>query len=208
MGTLLVVPMILADNYWIQFILMIGIISSGVIFLPVAWLMMSRQWFAWSFDRIVPAKFASVNDRFHTPVFSLSANLVWLEILMAAIVFSPQYFGFFLTAGWAFSILPIAVYMLVAVLLPLRKQMWRISPVSKYKAGGILAIVGGIIGFIFQAVGTYFLSTTPALGFGLPSTVILVTLFVIPFVAYWVIRQIRKGQGIDIDLIFRSVPPE
>jgi amino acid transporter len=208
LGTLLFVPMIVADNFWVQFILMIGIISAGVVFLPMAWLLVSRDWFAWSFDRIVPARFASVNDRFHAPVFDLVWNFVILEILMAAIVFVPQYFGFILTASWSFAIIPVTIYMLVPIVLPFRKHLWSVSPVKNVKWGAILIIVTGIIGFVFMADSAYFFATTAAFGFGLPSTEILVTFFVLPFVAYWIIRQIRRRQGIDLDLIFRMVPPE
>ena len=99
--------------------------------------------------------------------------------------------------------------MLAGMLLPLRKEIWRTSPANRYKIGPVpLLVVAGIIGFIFMANGTWFFSTTPALGFGLPQTEIVAALFVAPFIAYWPIRALRKRQGIDIDLVFRTVPPE
>lgn len=208
-STITFVPMILADNTMVQLLLMVGITGAVMCYLPLTWLMISRQLFAWSFDRLLPAKFAEVSDRFHTPVFNLLVNYILVEVFLVLIVFTPQYFGAILAASWAMTILPLAIYMLAGMLMPLRKEIWSTSPANKYKIGPVpLVVIAGIIGFIFMANGTWFFSTTAALGFGLPQTEIVLAMFAVPFIIYWPIRALRKRQGINIDLVFRTVPPE
>jgi hypothetical protein len=40
------------------------------------------------------------------------------------------------------------------------------------------------------------------------SITLILSILVISFVLYWIIRAIRKRQGIDIDALFREIPPE
>jgi amino acid transporter len=207
--TMIFVPMMLADNTTVQFILMIGIAAGCLIWPMASWLMISRDCFAWAFDRLLPAKFADVSDRFHTPVFNLVVNFVIMEAFAVFLTYIPQYFGFAIAAEWAFAELPIMVYMIAIIVLPLRKEIWAASPASKYKIGPIpIAVIGGIIGALFMADNVWFLSTTPAVGFGLQPAEIVFGVYLVPFILYWVIRAIRRKQGIDIDLIFKSIPPE
>jgi hypothetical protein len=87
--------------------------------------------------------------------------------------------------------------------------LWSLSPANKYKIGPIpIIVIGGILGFIYNGASVWFYTVTPELGFGLPSTVLLMIVYLIPFILYWVVRGLRKRQGIDIDMIFRSIPPE
>lgn len=208
-STMILVPMMLANNTMVQFLLMVGIAAACMIWPMASWLMIGRDFFAWSFDRLLPAKFADVSDRFHTPVFNLFVNFVIMEAFAVFLTYIPQYFGFAIAAEWAFAELPIMVYMIAVILMPLRKDIWALSPANKYKIGPVpIAVIGGIIGALFMADNVWFLSTTPAVGFGLQPAEIVFGVCLVPFVLYWVIRAIRKKQGIDIDLIFRSIPPE
>jgi len=46
------------------------------------------------------------------------------------------------------------------------------------------------------------------MGFGLASLELIIAVSVAPFVLYWIIRAVRRRQGIDLDFIFRELPPE
>lgn len=208
-STMTLIPMMLANNPIIQFIIMLGMICATLAYIPVTWLIISREWFAWSFDRILPAKFAEVSERFHTPIWSYIANMVVALILMVLFIYYGQYLGFFTTAAWDTTLVTVTVLCLSAALLPLRKEFWGISPANKYKLGGIPVItIGGILGFVYNGAAVLVYTITPQLGFGLPSATLLIVVFLIPFALYWVVKSIRKKQGVDIDLIFRSLPPE
>jgi len=208
-STMTLIPMMLANNPAVQFIMMIGIVAAGLAYTPVNWLIVSRQWFAWSFDRLLPSRFADVSERFHTPVLSIVVNFVAALIFLVLFTFFMQYVGFFTTAAWDTTLVTIALLCLAAAVLPLRKGLWNLSPASKYKIGAVPVItIAGILGFIYNGSAVLFFSITPALGFGLPSTLLLIVTFLIPFVLYWVVRQVRKAQGIDTALIFKTIPPE
>jgi len=208
-STMTLIPMMLVDNPIAQFVIMIGMIAAVLAYLPATWLILSREWFAWSFDRLVPAKFSEVSDRFHTPIYSLVFNAIVGFIFLILFTFFIQYLGFFTTAAWDTTLVTVALLCLSAALLPARKTLWDQSPVKKYKIAGVPAItIAGLLGFFYNGSAVLFFSITPALGFGLPSTLLLVTVFVIPFILYWVVRAIRKSQGIDIDAVFRMIPPE
>jgi hypothetical protein len=98
---------------------------------------------------------------------------------------------------------------LAAVFLPLRKELWATSPVRNFKIAGIPVVsIGGIIGVFYNGLAVYAFTFTPILGFGLPSTLVLIVTFLVPFVLYWIIAAVRKRQGIDVRIIFQSIPPE
>jgi len=78
-----------------------------------------------------------------------------------------------------------------------------------------LIVITGIIGAYYNWWAVAVFTFTPAVGFaaitdwGIPrATWIMILTAAIPFVLYWIVRAYRKGQGIDIDMIFREVPPE
>jgi amino acid transporter len=208
-STMTLIPMILADNPAVQFLIMLGMIASVLTYLPVTMLIISREWFAWAFDRLLPSKFAQVSERFHTPVVSLVTNFVIGLVFLVIFAFYGAYLGFFTTVAWDTTLVPIALLCLSAALLPLRRGFWEVSPVRNLRIGPLpLITVVGLIGAFYNGLAVWVYSTTPALGFGLPSTLVLVVTFLIPFVLYWIVRSVRKRQGIDIDLVFKSIPPE
>jgi hypothetical protein len=68
--------------------------------------------------------------------------------------------------------------------------------------------IAGIIGTFYNALSVWVFSTTPSMGFGTQSVILTIVIFVIPFVLYWIVRAVRRSQGIDLDIIFRALPPE
>lgn len=206
---MILVPMMLANNPAIQFIIMASMVAATFAYVPATMLILSREWFAWSFDRLLPTKFSDVSDRFHTPILSISINWIIGLLVFITFTFYASYLGFFTTAAWDTTLVTVSVLCLAAALLPLRKSLWSTSPINKYKIAGIPVIsIGGILGFFYNGLAVYAFTFTPVLGFGLPSTLVLVLTFLVPFVLYWIIRAIRKSQGIDIGMIFRNIPPE
>jgi len=206
---MILVPMILSNNIVVQFIIMASVVAATFAYVPATMLILSREWFAWSFDRLLPAKFANVSDRFHTPVLSIFIN--WLLGFIVFIIFTlyASYLGFFTTAAWDTTLVTVTILCLAAVFLPLRKDLWATSPVRNFKIAGIPVVsIGGIIGVFYNGLAVYAFTFTPLLGFGLPSTLVLVLTFLVPFILYWIIAAIRKSQGIDVRLIFQTIPPE
>jgi amino acid transporter len=206
---MILVPMMLANNPVLQFLIMASMVAATFAYVPATMLILSREWFAWSFDRLLPAKFADVSDRFHSQVLCISVNWLIGVIVFVVFTFYSAYLGFFTTVAWDTTLVTVAVLCLAAALLPLRKSLWETSPIRKFQVAGIPVVsIGGVLGLFYNGLAVYAFTFTPILGFGLPSTLVLVATFVVPFVLYWVIAAIRKRQGIDVAMIFQTVPPE
>ena len=176
----------------------------------------SRILFAWSFDRLIPAQFASVADRTRTPAFALAVVGILTIIVAVLDAYYSTILGGFLatTVIVAIAFLPNGV---TAALLPFRrKDIYDLAPriVTRKIAGfpvltltGLLHAVGFLVLIVLvfanpAAAGTNNgqLSTGPLtiIAFGLIASVIF----------YPIARAIRRRQGIDLDLIFREIPPE
>ncbi|HYW01139.1 MAG TPA: hypothetical protein VE862_06695, partial [Candidatus Acidoferrum sp.] len=99
--------------------------------------------------------------------------------------------------------------MLSAIVVPLRKDIWAVSPASKYKLLGIPIIsIAGVIGLVYEFGSLFLYVVTPQFGWGPQASEFLIATMVLPFVLYWVIRKIRISRGIDVDAVFRALPPE
>lgn len=81
---------------------------------------------------------------------------------------------------------------------------------KNWKLAGIPIItIVGLIGAHYNGYAVYLFSTSPSVGFaGTGAGWVILGAAVIAFILYPIIRAYRKSQGIDIDMIFREVPPE
>ncbi|MEM3157058.1 MAG: amino acid permease [Nitrososphaerota archaeon] len=202
------IPYILANNPITVILIMIAIIAAAFTFMPINWLIPTRLLFAWSFDRLIPARFASVNERFHTPVFSLIVVFLIVEAWLILVATTP-YLGLVFTVTWVWSAVSVGLTCLACALLPLRKEFWEQSPVRKYKILGIpVATIVGLVGFFYQMNGVYQYAAIPELGFGAPQAYLLGASYAVAFALYWIVRAVRARQGIPIDLAFKTLPPE
>lgn len=176
----------------------------------------SRILFAWSFDRLIPAQFASVSDRTRTPAFSLAVVGI-LTIIVAAIdAYYSSVLGGFLatTVIVAIAFLPNGVS---AALLPFRrKEVYNLAPsIVTRKIGGfpLLTLTGLVhaIGFLALIVLVFANPTASGtsngqLGGG-PLAIIAIG-FVASVLFYPIAKKLRGRQGINLDLIFAEIPPE
>ena len=72
----------------------------------------------------------------------------------------------------------------------------------------VMSLVG-LANAIFMVVFIYENFTDGALGSNSPQSITLIlSTLIISFILYWIIRAIRKRQGIDIDALYREIPPE
>ena len=163
-------------------------------------------------DRIAPAFFGDVNERYHSPIKNLAFFAIMGEIFLILYVFYMDIVGgfapFLIQAATTFIIVAIA-----AMVLPIRKgvrHIYEAAPVSKYKILGIpVLILVAIPYFVFYVVLVYYGYTRPELGYvHIPSIVgVLVALLggSIYFIAVW---YYRKKQGIDLGKLYKEIPVE
>jgi APA family basic amino acid/polyamine antiporter len=173
---------------------------------------MSRCLFAWSFDRIAPSAFASINSRTGTPI-----NAIVLLTVVAAVYayFSIYISGLLATLfsyGTAGIFIAFLFVSLAAIFYPYRrKDVFDLSePAGKFKVGGVplVSILGGI-SFVLSLVIVYAI-VLPSIGG--PFTTIffegVIPTFIIGAVLYGVAWAARRKQNIDLSLVAREIPPE
>ena len=79
----------LANPVWVVFLLITTTAMGLSLFIPLH-LMLSRLLFAMSFDRLLPSAFASVSDRWHTPVKGIVTTVIIAEIFLLVTIYAPQ----------------------------------------------------------------------------------------------------------------------
>ena len=183
--------------------------STGALALVV----ISRKLFAWSFDRLIPSKFSEVSPRFGVPIYSSIAIGIIAEIYAALFLYGRLIFFYI----HGVSVVKISLYLgigcLAAVLLPLRKEMFKQAPPFVRKKIGSLPIISviGAVALIGIMGLLVFGQLIPAVEGGLSLARVVVT-FVLFFAGlpfyYFVRRYRRKTEGIDLGLVYAQIPPE
>ena len=171
----------------------------------------SRILFSLAFDRLIPAGFADVSERFHTPV---KANIVaLLGAFLFLVATAYNFLGAYVNSivGWTSVYL---LVMLTCTLFPfLKKDLFESFPASaKRKVGGFpIMSIAGIFGTIALLIVFYFLYNSPVVGISsgsLLGTGIVILVYVLSFVLYYGAKAYRKRQGLDLAFVFKEIPPE
>lgn len=211
-------PAIITGSNVVAFIMGIGMIGWLLMYPALSYLGQTRSALAWSFDRLIPAWFGKVSDRWHTPINAIAFFTVLNVMYLVVYAFTYSYqqsfsaqvgqmLGTFLFVG------------LAAIALPFRKRTkpiyeasgvaWKIGPVP-------IVTLAGIAWVAFDLLCLWYFVIDPNLGANdayskiFPGFSLWLTLgiSVFAFGYYWLIRFVRKRQGIDISLAFKELPPE
>ena len=174
-----------------------------------------RGVFVYSFERLLPSSVSRVNARTHTPLVSVAIMGV-LCIIAAAFFSYNENFSVALTL----AILPSFVAMLVvgisATIMPWRRPDlykgspadWRVAGIPMLPVCGFLSVI--VIAF-FIALPFYYQdelgltsrSWLPEATAIAPVAVILIG------IAWWLLaRRYHRSRGVDLDLLYRTIPPD
>jgi len=169
--------------------------------------------FAAAFERLLPAKFSQVSDRFHSPG--------WATVFIGVIVF--VYLTVYWNYGWAATwlntslVAPIGYLLaLVATLLfPFVKRDLFKRTVGSMGTGPAIAIASfvGVGAFAFYivaesfpiagALGVVFLGANLTLAYG-----VVIGLIVIGGLMYLTGKVRLQRLGIDLKALYAEIPPE
>ena len=170
----------------------------------------SRYLFAWSFDRVIPTKFADMNDRFHTPHIAVGSITALSVILLILYTFTSWPTAMTIgTVLW--SVAYVVPALAVAAFPYLKKDTLNQAPSfmrKKLVGVPILTIVGGLCSISFGYIG-YVAATNPLIS--VPTAaglVIAVAIIVGAFAIYFLSAQYHKRLGLDIRMAFDTIPPE
>jgi amino acid transporter len=179
----------------------------GNTFMPI------RTVFAWAFDRVLPEKLAEVNERTHSPVPAILLVMGIVTAMLAWSVWSTD-FNTWLALGVLAGVVCVVIVAVAAFTFPERRpDLYQASP-ANLKVGGIpvLKIVAPL-SILVMAFLVYCVLAYPPLALGSSDNTWWVPAFlgmiiVVGLVVYYGARVIRRGQGIDIGLVYRELPPE
>lgn len=169
-----------------------------------------RALFAWSFDRVIPAKVSEVDDRTHAPLIAI---IICGLISVAFFVWSVWGAGFFellILAGLAGAVV-MFIMGITAILFPyVRRDLYLASPAKIEIAGVPLCVIAGAITMIGELFVGYVYVTDARLGMTQPVRGLILTFGILigGAIAYFILRAIRASQGISLDYTFKEIPPE
>ena len=171
----------------------------------------TRLLVAMSMDRLVPDGLGKISRRFRgSPVNSILFLLIGAEILAVLLWFLPSMINYTLSTSFEATIYQ-SLTCLAAAIFPFKaKAIYEASPISRYKIGNIpLITLCGLWGFLVGAVLIVFYMVEPGLGLSSSAGLIgMISVFVFCFAWFWVARYLNARKGIDVDLNFKTIPPE
>jgi amino acid transporter len=169
-----------------------------------------RTMFAWAFNRMLPEALTKIGDRSHAPWAMTVFATVLSQILFILFLMAPQ--SIFINYVLFYSII-YAVTSIAAIVFPFwRKDLFDASPgIVRKKIGGlpVITICGLVNGAFFVLLfATGLMSPMFSGPIGPSAYAWLVGTLLLGAVAYYAIRAYRNRQGINIDLLWKEIPPE
>jgi amino acid transporter len=180
----------------------------GNTFMPI------RTMFAWSFDRLLPEKLSEVNERTHSPVWAIWVEMV---IITAMLIWSIATTDFitWLTLGVLAGVVTVIIVAIAALVFPTRRRdLYQASPANvKFLGIPVLYIVAplSILCMLFLVWCTVAYPALVMMGntaniWWIPAFIGMIV--VVGLVVYFGAKFIRRSQGVDIDLVYKELPPE
>lgn len=186
----------------------LGFLLPGI-FINLA--MCQRALFAWSFDGLLPARVAEVHPRTHTPVVAIGL-VAALGITAAFWITYDSNFVTALTVTGALLALPILLTGISAIMLSGRRpEIYDASPADWTVIGVPVIRVAGLgcttVACVYIGLLIYFHAEL-----GIPSAATLPIVYAACFAAaglyYWAARRWQAGRGVDLDLVYKTIPPD
>lgn len=199
-----------SGNVVIGSIIILGFTAMLVIFVPQTMLQLSRNIFAWSFDRLLPDKIAEVNPRTRSPVVAVATISVFSVVSVIVLALNPQLTFLVGLFGLALTYLMVGV---AGILFPYRnRDAFEASPYNGRIGGVPVMTIVGVIALLTMAGAVTVLLLDPNSGthwdLNTNRVVLGAGIFLAGLPIYYLIRAIQRARGIDIDLAYREIPPE
>jgi basic amino acid/polyamine antiporter, APA family len=164
---------------------------------------------AWAFDRVAPAPLAKISEKHHTPMVAITVTTIVNLIFMALFVFTPWFSKIVILIEAA--VLAWSVVLGAGIFFPyLRPQLYEKSPIANRTILGLpMMTVACFLGFIAAQFYFWTLYFDPnAAGHDPTQVMIVAGVFVLGLVFYYIMKMIRRSQGIDVTLAFKEIPIE
>lgn len=179
----------------------------GNTFMPI------RTVFAWAFDRLLPEKLSEVNERTHSPVPAILLVMGIVTAMLAWSVWSTD-FNTWLAMGVLAGVVCIVIVGVAAFTFPDRRpDLYKASPANITFAGIPVLKIVAPLSILVMLFLVYCVLAYPPLALGSADNAWWVPAFmgmivVVGLAVYYGAKMVRRGQGVDIDLVYRELPPE
>jgi len=206
---------------WLSWIVAIGGVLWVANDIPPFLLVASRTFFAMSFDRMMPEKFAYVSERWHAPVWAIIITaIVAIPACMAEANFPTGASSYLAFAGVVgtdiFDAFFLTMFCISCMLLPLeRKEIYDRAAV-KHSVGsivslGFLATLGGafcLYIFVKESPWMWSLFTTGAAAADIASASGFFGCIIVGVLLYIGFMHRNTTKGVDMRTLYISIPPE
>ena len=201
---------IASGNWILGSIIILGFTAMLVIFVPQTMLQLSRNIFAWSFDRLLPEKVAEVNPRTHSPVVAVMVIAALGITSVVILSLNPQLTFLVGLFGLALTYLTVSV---AGIVFPYRKpDVFEASPYNRRLGGVPVISIVGMLSLLTMGGALTILLLDPNSGTHWDANTNRVLLgagiFLAGFPLYYIIRAIQRARGVKIDLAYKEIPPE
>lgn len=190
-------------------IFMFGLALWTYVWIAPYTVLVTRSMLAWSLDGLGPSKLAWVHPRWHSPVWGLLTVFV-LGCITSALYAFAHLSVLTGTIGITASMIVVAI---AGALLPYRRSLlWRSSP-ARGRIGPVptLTLVS-LLAIPPLALIEWALVSDVNSGASISGNPIrfgaVVVIFLIGFPIYYVIRAVQRRRGVNIDLVYKEIPPE
>ena len=181
----------------------------GNTFMPI------RSVFAWAFDRLLPEKLAEVNERTHSPVPAILLVMGLVTAMLAWSVLSTDFFTW-LALGVEAGVVCVVIvgHRRHPVPDPPARPLPGVAGEHASSLGIPVLYIVAPLAILVMLFLVWLTVTYPALALaGNPDNLWQIPAFmgmivVIGLVLYYGAKMVRRGQGVDVDLVYRELPPE
>lgn len=210
-GFLSALTLYLTTNKVIQVVIALGFISMMIWICPASVLLITRNMFAWSFDRILPNWISDVSDRSHAPRNATLVTGVLVYVFLILTLYTP-FWAYVINLTAIGEVVLVAVS-LAAIVLPYRHPeiFESASGIVTYRLAGIPLITwGGGLNLLICATIAIFGFITPSLGGAIAASSMLASaaLLLAAFPVYWIALFFNRRRGLDMSLAYKELPPE
>jgi amino acid transporter len=202
---------VLFPNAALQVFMLLSALAWEVLLMVSFAFVASRIIFSLAFDRVIPVALSDVSERFHTPVKANVIMIVGSVFFLVATAYS--FLGVYVNSIVAWTSV-FTIVMITSILFPfIKKDLFESFPAqAKRKIGGVPAMsIAGLLGTLALLVVFYELFASPVVGVSqgsLIGTGIVVVTYIVGISIYYAAKAYRKREGINLDYVFRQIPPE
>jgi basic amino acid/polyamine antiporter, APA family len=198
----------IVPNAALAWFIFVGLFVSNLGWSWLGFLFLSRVLMSFSFDRLMPTKFAEVSPRFHSPIYA-AAVIGVVAIIPLYLEFYSTFLGTSVNSIFLLSVVWILTS-ISAIIIPWRRRNIYEAALGKQAVGGvpILSILGAIGLVVFSYLGYNSIVNPAIFKFQSTAVIFIVGIFIAAFAIYGASYLYNKRRGLNIGAIFTELPPE